>query len=108
MLVFAPKTVILVSTTTCDPFWLACTESTDQVSALGGVTNSNSWFFPRVAQRDALPCELALDLPLISCHLSVLEPRPRSYKQTDKNDEQGVTALRISRIRNATVRRRLR
>ena len=47
---------------------------------------------PRDAQRAALPRELALDLPLTSCHLSVLEPRPRSCKQTDKNDETAYGA----------------
>jgi hypothetical protein len=42
---------------------------------------------PRVAQQDALPRGLALDLPLTNCHLAVLELRPRSCKHTDKNDE---------------------
>ncbi len=37
---------------------------------------------PRVAQRDALLCELALDLSLLNCHLSVLELPPGSCKQT--------------------------
>jgi hypothetical protein len=44
-------------------------------------------FLPRVAQRDALPRGLALDLPLTNGHLAVLERGPRSYKHPDKNDE---------------------
>jgi predicted nucleotidyltransferase len=42
---------------------------------------------PRVAQRDVLPHELALGLPLTILHPSVPESHPRSCKQADKNDE---------------------
>ena len=43
--------------------------------------------FPRVAQRDALSCKLALDFPLTNCHLFVLELYPSAGKQADSNDE---------------------
>ena len=41
---------------------------------------NNSSIRPRVAQRDALSCELALGLLLAMCRISVMEPCPSSWK----------------------------
>ncbi len=53
----------------------------------GALDGMESWKNPPDAQRAALPCELALGLPLTNRHPSVLAACPRSSKQANKHDE---------------------